>query len=627
MFNQPSPLSATSPSARTHLNGSSVEDDADEKDRLGLNYYNQNQFTPPHQLSAYSDYPSRGLDPRELQTPSANDIRLPQPFANGSNLPHALSLYSSTKTSPSWPPVSNSGAGLNRRQIDVQEQLNMDLRMQQQILRLQFTNGYAPVYNPFALPGGDPYANMSPLGISQIEAGASPHDPRDDDQMQSYVMYEFKANQKTRRYELKDIFNHILEFSGDQHGSRFIQTKLESANSDDKERVFKEIEPNAIQLMTDVFGNYVIQKFFEHGDQRHKKILANKMKGEVLTLSLQMYGCRVVQKALDHVLVDQQHELVSELEGHVVKCIKDQNGNHVIQKAIERCPPSTIRFMIEAFRGDVQHLSIHPYGCRVIQRCLERCEPGPKQMILQELMACIEALISDQYGNYVVQHVVLNDEGHAKALVLDIVGRGLEMYSKHKFASNVVEKCLEKSTDDWRRKVMFTLANGSPRRAEGEGVFVCMIKDSYGNYVIRKWLGILSDRQELIRVAEKLLDTLAPEDYLQFVDMLQPALSQAKRTGCGKQVLSIEKKMNRIPNFRGGPPNIGAFNPHAFRPVVGHFANAIDSANTTPPPPLTADTRSIQSSALQSIDGDTVEGATAICNRKGSNQSPAGYFQ
>lgn len=87
-----------------------------------------------------------------------------------------------------------------------------------------------------------------------------------------------------------------MEFSGDQHGSRFIQQKLETANSDEKDIVFAEIRPNSLQLMTDVFGNYVIQKFFEHGNQLQKSILAKQMEGHVLTLSLQMYGCRVVQK-------------------------------------------------------------------------------------------------------------------------------------------------------------------------------------------------------------------------------------------------------------------------------------------------------------------------------------------
>ena len=94
----------------------------------------------------------------------------------------------------------------------------------------------------------------------------------------------------------QDIYGHIVEFSGDQHGSRFIQQKLETANSDEKDQAFREILPNGMQLMTDVFGNYVIQKFFEHGNQSQKKVLANQMKGHILALSLQMYGCRVVQK-------------------------------------------------------------------------------------------------------------------------------------------------------------------------------------------------------------------------------------------------------------------------------------------------------------------------------------------
>lgn len=95
---------------------------------------------------------------------------------------------------------------------------------------------------------------------------------------------------------VKDIYGHIVEFSGDQHGSRFIQEKLQSANSDEKDQVFVEIEVNALQLMKDVFGNYVIQKFFEHGNQVQKKIIAGKMKGKVAELSTQMYACRVVQK-------------------------------------------------------------------------------------------------------------------------------------------------------------------------------------------------------------------------------------------------------------------------------------------------------------------------------------------
>lgn len=56
----------------------------------------------------------------------------------------------------------------------------------------------------------------------------------------------------------QDIYGHIVEFSGDQHGSRFIQQKIETASSEEKQIIFDEIVPdNTLQLVQDVFGNYV----------------------------------------------------------------------------------------------------------------------------------------------------------------------------------------------------------------------------------------------------------------------------------------------------------------------------------------------------------------------------------
>ena len=48
--------------------------------------------------------------------------------------------------------------------------------------------------------------------------------------------------------------------SADQYGSRFIQQKLETATTEEKNMVFEEVIPHALSLMTDVFGNYVVQK-------------------------------------------------------------------------------------------------------------------------------------------------------------------------------------------------------------------------------------------------------------------------------------------------------------------------------------------------------------------------------
>jgi len=121
----------------------------------------------------------------------------------------------------------------------------------------------------------------------------------------SRLLEDFRNNRHPN-LQLRDLTNHVVEFSQDQHGSRFIQQKLERATLSDKQLVFAEILSNSYNLMTDVFGNYVIQKFFEHGSYEQKQTLASRLRGNVLNLTLHMYGCRVIQKALETVPVVQQ---------------------------------------------------------------------------------------------------------------------------------------------------------------------------------------------------------------------------------------------------------------------------------------------------------------------------------
>ncbi|CAI0410055.1 unnamed protein product [Linum tenue] len=313
-----------------------------------------------------------------------------------------------------------------------------------------------------------------------------------DDQKRHYFLEELKSS-NARKFELSDIAGHIVEFSVDQHGSRFIQQKLEHCGAEEKSSVFKEVVPHASKLMTDVFGNYVIQKFFEHGSSEQRKELADKLAGQVLQLSLQMYGCRVIQKALEVIELDQKTELVQELDGHVMRCVRDQNGNHVIQKCIECLPSESIEFIISAFRGQVATLSTHPYGCRVIQRVLEHCSEGQQsQCIVDEILESAFHLAQDQYGNYVTQHVLERGEARERSEIISkLTGKVIQM-SQHKYASNVVEKCLEHGDVAERDLLIEEII----RKPEDSDSLLTMMKDQFANYVIQKILEIGSDRQK-----------------------------------------------------------------------------------------------------------------------------------
>ncbi|KAF7875133.1 hypothetical protein EAF04_002305 [Stromatinia cepivora] len=428
-----------------------------------------------------------------------------------------------------------------------------------------------------------------PMPLPPYPAQSIPTRPAKDQDVglgvRSVLLEEFRSNAKSnKRYELKDIYQHVVEFSGDQHGSRFIQQKLETANSDEKEQIFREIQPNALQLMTDVFGNYVIQKLFEHGNQVQKRVLAEQMKNHVMELSMQMYGCRVVQKALEHVLADQQAELVKELEADVLKCVKDQNGNHVVQKAIERVPTEHIQFVIEAFRGQVHILATHPYGCRVIQRILEYCQPRDQERVLEELHQCASNLITDQYGNYVTQHVIQHGKPEDRAKIIKIVTAQLLTLSKHKFASNVVEKSIQFGTDEQRHTIVSLL---TALHSDGTSPLQLMMKDQYGNYVIQKLLGQLKGAERLA-----------------FVEDLKPQLLALKKYNYGKQIAAIEKLIY------GQDDSQQSYVTSPTGTASGAHTQSMEMNSSAPTPLLTNGQNSPQSSSLPSANVSTIDDPT-----------------
>ncbi|BGP00131.1 hypothetical protein RTG_00087 [Rhodotorula toruloides ATCC 204091] len=365
--------------------------------------------------------------------------------------------------------------------------------------------------------------------------------------LRSPLLEEFRSN-RNRSWELQDLAGHMVEFSGDQLGSRHIQTKLETATTEERNMVFKEILPNMLQLSTDVFANYVIQKFFEQGSQVQKTAMAKVLEGHVLQLSLQMYGCRVVQKALEYVLVDQQVRLVKELDGNVLKCARDAQSNHVIQRALERVPPEHLLFITNACVGEVHSLATHPYGCRVLQRIFENCPAHQTRTLLDELHRSTQHLIQDQYGNYVVQWVLEKGDTADRSLVIAKVYGQLLPLAQQKFASNVVEKCILYGTDDERRRLIDEVLQTGH---DGSSTIKAMLVHPYANYVIQKCLhSALSPQRE----------ALFAETTQQILNLRKYSTTYSKHLVTIERVLSAERETNGLPPLPGFHHGLGPAN-------------------------------------------------------------------
>ncbi|KAI5585410.1 hypothetical protein BDE02_06G143900 [Populus trichocarpa] len=135
---------------------------------------------------------------------------------------------------------------------------------------------------------------------------------------------------------------------------------------------------------------------------------------------------------------------------------------------------------------------MHPYGCRVIQRVLERCADELQcQFIVDEILESVCILAQDQYGNYVTQHVLERGKPQERCQIISKLSGHIVTLSQHKFASNVVEKCLEYGGATEREIIIQEILGQN----EGNDNLLIMMKDQYANYVVQKILDTCTDIQ------------------------------------------------------------------------------------------------------------------------------------
>jgi len=80
--------------------------------------------------------------------------------------------------------------------------------------------------------------------------------------------------------------------------------------------------------------------------------------------------------------------------------------------------------------------------------------------------------------------------------VISLVKQNLVPFAKHKFASNVVERCLEDGSVQQRRELMEELASKPDALYQ-------LIRDSYGNYVIRKCFCVFGEGGTSLMLLQK----------------------------------------------------------------------------------------------------------------------------
>ncbi|KAF5669633.1 RNA-binding protein pumilio [Fusarium heterosporum] len=419
------------------------------------------------------------------------------------------------------------------------------------------------------------------------QGGSNTHRGQDQTQFASKFLRDLLPRLKgSKNIELSQISGHIVECSGHQDVSRFIQNKLQTANSEEKERVFSEIGDNAVPLMKDVYGNYVMQKLMEHGSQAQKARLFEQMKGNIVDLSLNMYGCRVVQRVVELFLVQQIVELLKELESKLESVMVHVNGNHVIQKIVQLVPQQHIGFIIEMCQKNLIKLSRDNHACRVIQRVLEKCNDDDMDKIMESLHPKMESFFQDPWANYVAQHVITNGRDQDRARAIEVVMNNLVPFSKQKLASNAVEKSIIHGGPELRRQILRVFLTPS---ADGTDTLFDVASDVFGNFVINR-----------------LVDALDLEAKQQLLNELRPRFERMQ----GSANISIKVITSLRKLFEKNDEHLTGMN-----------GLQVEVDSTTPTPVLTNETNSPQS------DGPPSANVSAIGVPSADGKNPAAPLQ
>lgn len=280
----------------------------------------------------------------------------------------------------------------------------------------------------------------------------------------------------------------IVCMAEDVVGAKYVEHRLARGSKEEIQRAYEALRLDAHRLGTHVFGNHCIQKMLDVLSMAQRiQVYQSAIVGRVVELSLHTYGCRMLQKGLDTLDLTTKQAIANELklQPNLIRFIEHQNGNHVIQKCLDTLPSQNCLFIVDACQGQVIRISLHSYGCRVMQRVLEHCPMECIESLLSELGYGYSVLISDQFGNYVVQHVLKFGRDADRTRIVTLVANNILQYSSHKYASNVVERCLDASMP---LHLKTQIVNAAFDNTTGKAPILSMVRDPYANYVVQRVL-------------------------------------------------------------------------------------------------------------------------------------------
>ena len=326
---------------------------------------------------------------------------------------------------------------------------------------------------------GPNYSNINPKFFP-------PKNPRQNNTLKNIAgLSDFANSQKrdlTDIKHLEDLIQNAIRLNANIANNK--SNEISNYQMNDMIMVNK-YKNDILSLSKDVTGNYAVQKVLNNKNIPEVNFIIESLKNNIYELTLNLYGCRCVQELISILNVENMNIITNELKPFYEKCILDKNGNHVIQKLIEKVSEEDLNEIYLVAVNNIIFFSKHQYGCRVIQRLFKYCNKDQIKFMLNNLFININDLIQDQYGNYVIQFILENQAINCEELypIFYSLRGNIYQYSFHKFASNVVERCITFGNEIQKKEIINEVVELVKKDEE---LIINMVRDRFANYVVQK---------------------------------------------------------------------------------------------------------------------------------------------
>ena len=275
-----------------------------------------------------------------------------------------------------------------------------------------------------------------------------------------------------------------------------------------------------LELSNDAFGNYFIQAIIPELDSNNLVSFTNMVNNNLLKLCLNPHGTRVVQLLIDNIKDNKCNLLIlftKYLSKIMDKLINDLNGSFVLIHYAKEIKENDIIYNF--VNRNIVEICIRTYSCSALQKFIDLGNNRQKYKLINNIVNNIKKLMGNQCGLYIIQFVMNKRDHQINDIILQKIIPNLIKYSKKKYSSNVIEKCLETCSPNAVNKLIEIL--------KSDIIVRDLIKDIFGNYVIQKLLMVCPDDKIRSHILEIIASEFNSLTQLSFGNQLIKKLSMA----------------------------------------------------------------------------------------------------